>query len=108
MDYSKYINGVSNLSRTVCIEQSKPKEKDPGIYMYTGTTPNKVPSIALEAGEPYFSVKTEAEFTKVWSRMRKQHVRKNTMSLFPLVQYFRQFCERDGYSIVFIPCHSSK
>ncbi len=108
MDYLKYINGVAALARAVCIEQQKPRENETeGLSIYTGRTPNKVPSIPLEAGESYFSVHTEEDFLKVFRGMSKRYLRRNLMTLSEFVEYFRQFCERDAYSIVFVPCHSS-
>lgn len=68
----------------------------------------KVPSIPLEAGEGLFSVRTEDEFKAVVGKMSKRYIRRNMMSLFPFVQYFRQFCETEAYSVVFVPCHGPK
>lgn len=90
-------------------EQNKPREKtESGVYTYVAREWSKVPSIPLEAGEGLFSVHNEDEFKSVVSRMSKRYIRRNMMSLFPFVQYFRQFCENGAYSVVFVPCHSQK
>lgn len=106
---TSYMNSVLSIAEAVLMEQNKPREAGENpVYTYVTKQWNKVPSIPLEDGERYFSVHTEEEFKKVWGRMRKRDIRRNAMSLFPIVQYFRQFAEKDNFSIVIIPCHSSK
>lgn len=97
------------MAQAVLTEQAKPKEpQETGIYQYVGREWQKVPSIPLEAGEALFSVHSEVEFKAVVGKMSRRYVRQNMMSVFPFVQYFRQFCETEAYSVVFVPCHSQK
>lgn len=104
-----YMQGALTVAQAVLTEQSRPREKtESGVYSYVARRADKVPSIPLEAGEGLFSLHTEQEFGAVVSRMSKRYVRRNMMSLFPFVQYFRQFCETGAYSVVFVPCHSQK
>ena len=106
MTSTKYIQGALTVAQAVLIEQSKPREKtESGDYYYVATQRNKVASIPLEAGEGLFSVHTEDDFKAVVGKMSKRYIRRNMMSLFPIVEYFRQFAKKDAYSIVFIPCH---
>lgn len=101
--------GALTVAKAVLCEQKKPRERaENGVYSYVARRWDKVPSIPLEAGEGLFSVHTEDEFKSVVSRMSKRYIRRNMMSLFPIVQYFRQFCESGAYSVVFVPCHSQK
>lgn len=104
---TNYMSGVLAVAQAVLTEQAKPHEKvETGIYQYVSKEWSKVPSIPLEAGEGLFSVHTEEEFKSVVGKMSRRYVRRNMMSLFPLVEFFRQFCEIENYSIVYIPCHS--
>lgn len=106
---TRYMQGALTVAQAVMCEQNKPREKtESGVYSYVATRSDKVPSIPLEAGEGLFSVHTEDEFKSVVGKMSKRYVRRNMMSLFPIVQYFRQFCETRAYSVVFVPCHSPK
>ena len=106
---TRYIKGALTVAQAVMCEQNKPREKtESGVYSYVARKSDKVPSIPLEAGDGLFSVHNEEEFEAVVSRMSKRYVRRNMMSLFPFVQYFRQFCEVENYSIVYIPCHSQR
>lgn len=106
---TRYIKGALTVAQAVMCEQNKPREKtESGVYTYVAREWSKVPSIPLEAGEGLFSVHNEDEFKSVVSRMSKRYIRRNMMSLFPFVQYFRQFCENGAYSVVFVPCHSQK
>lgn len=106
---TKYMQGALTVAQAVLSEQRRPRERaESGVYSYVATRSDKVPSIPLEAGEGLFSVHTEDEFKSVVGRMSKRYVRRNMMSLFPFVQYFRQFCETGAYSVVFVPCHSQK
>lgn len=103
------MQGALTVAQAVMCEQNKPREKtESGVYTYVGREWQKVPSIPLEAGEGLFSVHTEEEFGAVVGKMSKRYVRRNMMSLFPLVEFFRQFCETGAYSVVFVPCHSQK
>lgn len=104
---ARYRYGALALAQAVLTEQARPRERDNnGVYYYVATQRDKVPSIPLEAGEGLFSVHNEEEFGAVVGRMSKRYVRRNMMSLFPIVEYFRQFAKKEAYSIVFIPCHS--
>lgn len=104
-----YMQGALTVAQAVLTDQSRPREKtDNGVYTYVARRSDKVPSIPLEAGEGLFSVHTEQEFKSVVGKMSKRYIRRNMMSLFPFVQYFRQFCETGAYSVVFVPCHSQK
>lgn len=104
-----YMSSLLSMAQSILSEQARPHEKvETGIYQYVSKEWSKVPSIPLEAGEGLFSVHDEDEFKAVVSRMSKRYVRRNMMSLFPFVQYFRQFCETGAYSVVFVPCHSQK
>lgn len=106
---TSYMQGALTVAQAVLSEQRKPRERaENGVYTYVGRAWNKVPSIPLEAGEGLFSVRTEDEFKAVVGKMSKRYIRRNMMSLFPFVQYFRQFCENGAYSVVFVPCHSQK
>lgn len=106
---TKYMQGALTVAQAVLSEQRKPREKtESGVYTYVASERQKVPSIPLEAGEGLFSVRTEEEFGAVVGKMSKRYIRRNMMSLFPIVQYFRQFCETGAYSVVFIPCHSPR
>lgn len=106
---TRYIKGALTVAQAVMCEQNKPREKtESGVYTYVAREWSKVPSIPLEEGEGLFSVHNEDEFKSVVSRMSKRYIRRNMMSLFPFVQYFRQFCENGAYSVVFVPCHSQK
>lgn len=106
---TSYMQGALTVAQAVVSEQSKPRERvESGVYSYVAKTWDKVPSIPLAAGEGLFTVHTEEEFKSVVSRMSKRYIRRNMMSLFPFVQYFRQFCENGAYSVVFVPCHSQK
>lgn len=106
---TKYMIGALTVAKAVLTEQSRPRERtESGVYAYVARKSDKVPSIPLEAGEGLFSVRTEEEFGAVVGKMSKRYVRRNMMSLFPFVQYFRQFCETGAYSVVFVPCHSQK
>lgn len=104
---TKYMIGALTVAKAVLCEQKRPREKtESGVYSYVATRSDKVPSIPLEAGEGLFSVRTEDEFGAVVRKMSKRYVRRNMMSLFPIVEFFRQFCEVGAYSIVYVPCHS--
>lgn len=106
---TSYMQGALTVAQAVLSEQRKPREKtESGVYAYVARKSDKVPSIPLEAGEGLFSVHTEDEFKAVVAKMSKRYIRRNMMSLFPFVQYFRQFCETGAYSVVFVPCHSQK
>lgn len=106
---TSYMQGVLSVAQAILSEQSKPREKvETGIYQYVSKEWSKVPSITLEAGEGLFSVHTEGEFKAVVGRMSRRYIRRNMMSLFPLVEFFRQFCETENYSIVYVPCHSMR
>lgn len=106
---TSYMSSVLAVAGAILTEQAKPREQtENGIYQYVGREWQKVPSIPLEAGEGLFTVHSEEEFRSVVGRMSKRYIRKNMMSLFPFVQYFRQFCETEAYSVVFVPCHSQK
>lgn len=106
---TNYMSGVLAVAQAVLTEQSKPRERvESGVYTYVGREWSKVPSIPLEAGEGLFAIHNEDEFKRVVGKMSKRYVRRNMMSLFPFVQYFRQFCETGAYSVVFVPCHSQK
>ena len=106
---TKYMQGALTVADAVVREQAKPRERaENGVYTYVGREWQKVPSIPLEAGEGLFSIHTEEEFGAVVGKMSKRYIRRNIMSLFPFVQYFRQFCETEAYSVVFVPCHSQK
>ena len=103
------MQGALTVADAVVREQAKPRERvENGVYTYVGREWQKVPSIPLEAGEGLFTVHNEDEFKAVVGRMSKRYIRRNMMSLFPFVQYFRQFCETEAYSVVFVPCHSQK
>lgn len=109
MTNTDYMQGALTVAQAVVSEQSKPRERvENGVYTYVGREWQKVPSIPLEAGEGLFTVHNEDEFKSVVGRMSKRYIRRNMMSLFPFVQYFRQFCETEAYSVVFVPCHSPK
>lgn len=102
-----YMQGALTVAQAVLTEQSRPREKtESGVYSYVARRADKVPSIPLEAGEGLFSLHTEQEFGAVVAKMSKRYIRRNMMSLFPIVEFFRQFCEVGAYSIVYIPCHS--
>lgn len=104
---TKYMQGALTVAQAVLSEQRKPREKvESGIYTYVARRWDKVPSIPLEAGEGLFAVHTEQEFGAVVGRMSKRYIRRNMMSLFPIVEFFRQFAEVGAYSIVYIPCNS--
>lgn len=104
---ASYKYGALTVAQAVLTEQARPRERaDNGVYYYVATQRGKVPSIPLEAGEGLFSVHNEDDFKSVVSRMSKRYIRRNMMSLFPIVAYFRQFAEKEAYSIVYIPCHS--
>ena len=104
---TKYKYGALTVAQAVLTEQARPREKtENGVYYYVATQMSKVPSIPIEAGEGLFSVHNEDDFKAVVSRMSKRYIRRNMMSLFPIVEYFRQFAEKEAYSIVYIPCHS--
>lgn len=106
---TKYMHGALTVADAVMREQAKPRERvESGVYTYVAREWSKVPSIPLEAGEGLFSVHNEDEFKSVVGKMSKRYIRQNMMSLFPFVQYFRQFCETEAYSVVFVPCHSPK
>ena len=106
---TRYMQGALSVAQAVMCEQNKPRERaETGVYTYVGREWNKVPSIPLEAGEGLFSVRTEDEFGAVVGKMSKRYVRRNMMSLFPIVEFFRQFAEVGAYSIVYIPCHSMR
>lgn len=104
---TKYMIGALTVAKAVLCEQKRPREKtESGVYYYVASRCDKVPSIPLEAGEGLFSVHNEDEFKAVVGKMSKRYVRRNMMSLFPIVEFFRQFAEVRAYSIVYIPCHS--
>lgn len=106
---TSYMSSVLAVAGAILTEQAKPREKvESGIYQYVSKQWSKVPSIPLEAGEGLFSVHTEQEFGAVVRKMSRRYIRRNMMSLFPFVQYFRQFCAVGEYSIVYIPCHSMR
>lgn len=106
---TKYMIGALTVAKAVLTEQSRPRERtESGVYAYVARKSDKVPSIPLEAGEGLFSVHNEDEFKAVVGKMSKRYVRRNMMSLFPIVEFFRQFCEVGAYSIVYIPCHSMR
>ncbi len=106
---TNYMSGVLSVAQAILTEQAKPKEpQETGIYSYVAKQWSKVPSIPLEAGEALFTVHSEDEFKGVVGKMSRRYVRRNMMSLFPLVEFFRQFCETDNYSIVYVPCHSMR
>lgn len=106
---TSYMSSVLAVAGAILSEQAKPKEKEEtGIYQYVCKQWSKVPSIPLEAGEGLFSVRTEEEFGAVVGKMSKRYIRRNMMSLFPIVEFFRQFAEVGAYSIVYIPCHSMR
>ncbi len=99
--------GALTVAKAVLCEQKRPREKtESGVYAYVARKSDKVPSIPLEAGDGLFSLHTEDEFKAVVAKMSKRYVRRNMMSLFPIVEFFRQFCEVGAYSIVYIPCNS--
>lgn len=104
------MSSVLAVAGAILTEQAKPREKEDtgitGIYQYVAKQWSKVPSIPLEAGEGLFSVHNEEEFSSVVGKMSRRYIRRNMMSLFPIVEFFRQFAEVDNYSIVYIPCHS--
>lgn len=103
------MQGALTVAQAVLSEQRKPRERaENGVYAYVATRSDKVPSIPLEAGEGLFPVHTEEEFKAVVAKMSKRYVRRNMMSLFPIVEFFRQFCAVGAYSIVYIPCHSDR
>lgn len=103
------MNSVLSIAEAVLVEQNKPRERaENGVYSYVAKQWSKVPSIPLEKGEGLFSVHNEDEFKAIVKKMSRRYIRRNMMSLFPIVQYFRQFAEKDNYSIVIIPCHSTK
>lgn len=103
---TSYMQGALTVAKAVLTEQKKPREKaESGVYSYVAKRWDKVPSVPLEAGEGLFSVRTEGEFKAVVGKMSKRYIRRNVMSLFPLVEFFRQFCETENYSIVYVPCH---
>lgn len=104
---TKYMQGALSVAQAVLTEQKKPRERaENGVYTYVARKSDKVPSIPLEAGEGLFSVHNEDEFKAVVAKMSKRYIRRNMMSLFPIVEFFRQFAEVAAYSIVYIPCHS--
>lgn len=104
---TNYMSGVLAVAQAVLTEQAKPREKvENGIYQYVSKDWSKVPSVPLEAGEGLFSVHNEDEFKAVVGKMSKRYIRRNMMSLFPIVEFFRQFAEVRAYSVVYIPCHS--
>lgn len=106
---TSYMSSVLSVAQAILSEQAKPREKvETGIYTYVGKEWSKVPSIPLEAGEAIFTVHNEDEFKSVVSKLSRRYVRRNVMSLFPLVEFFRQFCETEAYSIVYVPCHSMR
>lgn len=106
---TSYMNGVLAVAQAILTEQAKPKEpQETGIYTYVGKEWQKVPSIPLEDGEGLFSVHNEGEFKTVVEKMSRRYIRRNMMSLFPIVEFFRQFAETSAYSIVYIPCHSMR
>ncbi len=106
---TSYMQGALTVAQAVLSEQRKPRERvESGVYYYVAKKWDKVPSIPLEAGEGLFTVHNEDEFKAVVGRMSRRYIRRNMMSLFPFVQYFRQFCETGAYSVVFVPCHSQK
>ena len=101
------MSSVLAVAGAILTEQSKPREQtEIGIYQYVSKEWSKVPSIPLSAGDGLFSVHSEAEFKSVVAKMSKRYIRRNIMSLFPVVEFFRQFCEAGAYSIVYVPCHS--
>lgn len=104
---TKYMIGALTVAKAVLCEQKRPREKtEIGVYYYVASRCDKVPSIPLEAGEGLFSLHTEEDFGAVVAKMSKRYVRRNMMSLFPIVEFFRQFAEVGAYSIVYIPCNS--
>lgn len=104
---TKYMRGALTVAQAVLSEQRKPRERvESGVYYYVAKKWDKVPSIPLEAGEGLFPVHNEDEFKAVVAKMSKRYIRRNMMSLFPIVEFFRQFAEVDNYSIVYVPCHS--
>lgn len=106
---TSYMQGVLSVAQAILTEQAKPHEKvETGIYTYVSKEWSKVPSIPLEAGEGLFSVHSEDEFKGVVGKLSKRYIRRNMMSLFPIVEFFRQFAEVGAYSIVYIPCHSMR
>lgn len=106
---TRYMQGALSVADAVVREQAKPRERaENGVYTYVGREWQKVPSIPLEAGEGLFSVHTEDDFKAVVGKMSKRYIRRNMMSLFPIVEFFRQFAEVGAYSIVYIPCHSMR
>ena len=106
---TSYMSSVLSVAQAILTEQARPHEKvETGIYTYVGKEWSRVPSIPLEAGEGLFSVHSEEEFKSVVGRMSRRYIRRNMMSLFPLVEFFRQFCETEAYSIVYVPCHSMR
>lgn len=106
---TSYMSSVLAVAGAILSEQARPHEKvENGIYQYVSKEWRKVPSIPLEAGEGLFSVHDEGEFKAVVSKMSRRYIRRNMMSLFPLVEFFRQFCEVENYSIVYVPCHSDR
>ena len=103
------MQGALTVAQAVMCEQNKPREKtESGVYTYVARRADKVPSIPLAAGEGLFSVHTEDEFKSVVGKMSKRYIRRNMMSLFPIVEFCRQFCETENYSIVYVPCHSMR
>lgn len=101
------MQGALTVAQAVLSEQRKPRERvESGVYYYVAKKWDKVPSIPLEAGEGLFPVHNEDEFKAVVAKMSKRYIRRNMMSLFPIVEFFRQFAEVDNYSIVYVPCHS--
>lgn len=106
---TSYMSAVLSVAGAILSEQAKPHEKvETGIYQYVAKDWSKVPSIPLEAGEGLFSVHNDQEFGAVAGKMSKRYILRNIMSLFPIVEFFRQFAEVDNYSIVYIPCHSMR
>ena len=104
---TNYMIGALTVAEAVLSEQNKPRERvESGVYYYVAKKWDKVPSIPLEAGEGLFSIHTEDDFKAVVGRMSKRYIRRNMMSLFPIVEFFRQFAEVGAYSIVYIPCTS--
>jgi len=103
------MSSVLAVSGAILSEQAKPREKvETGIYQYVGREWQKVPSIPLEDGEGLFSVHNEGEFKTVVEKMSRRYIHRNMMSLFQIVEFFRQFAETSAYSIVYIPCHSMR
>ncbi len=105
MDNGRYIIGLTALDDVIV--QAKAEKPKGHSYIYTGMLHNRVPSVPLDVGPMYFSLLTKSDFEAAFRKMQKGRIRRNLMSLVPIVEYFRGFCRKDGHSVIFVPTHST-